>query len=160
MRRKRRRIEGGFTLIEVLIVVAVIGIIAAIALPSFIKMKTRSKTAVIASDFHHFRDQVYLYESDYNLVPPETGLGDKPPELDEYLGRQFTFKPELMYWYDWENWTGEDGNQDDGGTGVSKGFSVYTQDPDLGAALVQRFPNDLIMRQTQPDYYTFIIEKK
>jgi len=46
---KLLRSKRGFTLVEIMIVVAIIGLLAAIAIPNFIKSRSRSRDAVCAN---------------------------------------------------------------------------------------------------------------
>ncbi len=70
------RLERAFTLIELLIVVAIIAILAAIAVPNFLEAQTRAKTAAVLSDMRSVKTALESYQVDYATYPPIAGNED------------------------------------------------------------------------------------
>src|SRR5205809_2156755 len=66
---------GAFTLIELLIVVAIIAILAAIAVPNFLEAQTRAKVSRCAADMRSLRTGLESYVVDNNKYP-ETDWGE------------------------------------------------------------------------------------
>ncbi|HXI01655.1 MAG TPA: type II secretion system protein [Candidatus Saccharimonadales bacterium] len=66
MNRKR---EDGFTLIELIIVIALIGILATIVVPNMRQTPMRAKEAVLKTDLHTFRDVIDQFFADRGYYP-------------------------------------------------------------------------------------------
>jgi general secretion pathway protein G len=66
--------EGGFTLVELMIVMTIIGILAAIAIPSYVRSIQRAKEAVLKEDLHTMRMAIDSYTVDKEKAP--SGLDD------------------------------------------------------------------------------------
>jgi len=69
------RNRKGFTLIELMIVVAIIGILAAIAIPNFISMQLRAKRAELPSNLDGVRTAEKAYHAEWDTF---TSAGPAP----------------------------------------------------------------------------------
>jgi prepilin-type N-terminal cleavage/methylation domain-containing protein len=72
-----RKREGGFTLIELMIVVAIVGILAAIAVPNFIAYRNKSRIAAAVGSIESIRAAVAAYAADSvgNTFPADADMG-------------------------------------------------------------------------------------
>lgn len=80
-----------FTLIELLIVVAIIAILAAIAVPNFLEAQVRSKVSRVKSDMRSVGVAIEAYRIDQNRYPPDyddarPDVGNHP-QFSGYVGR-------------------------------------------------------------------------
>ncbi len=86
-----------FTLIEILIVVVILGIIAAIVIPHFSNATYLARDATLKDDLRFLRLQVQVYKAQHRDVPPGYAAGDRSavPDQDSFVAQMTQFSNEL-----------------------------------------------------------------
>jgi general secretion pathway protein G len=65
-----KRSKRGFTLVEILIVVVILGILASIVVGQFRNVTSESQKAALSDQLHHIRTQIQLYTLQHNDARP------------------------------------------------------------------------------------------
>ena len=66
-----RSVRGGFTLVEILIVVIILGILAAIVIPQFTNASTSARVASVQGQLQTLRSQIQLFKLQHNDALPD-----------------------------------------------------------------------------------------
>src|SRR5947207_3301936 len=82
--------KSGFTLVEIMIVVAIIGLLAAIAIPNFVKARTRSQANACINNLRQIDGAKQQWALEYNQAVTATPTESS---LRPYMGRGSGFSP-------------------------------------------------------------------
>ncbi len=82
--------QKAFTLIELLIVVAIIAILAAISVPNFLEAQTRSRVSRTLNDIRTLAVAIRSYEVDHNQAPPS-------PWFEPWLSLEYNWTWTVYY---------------------------------------------------------------
>ena len=99
-----KRRQGGFTLVEILIVVIILGILAAIVIPQFTNASSSAKVSSVQSTLQSIRSQLELYKIQHGDAPPAltlmwtalTGPTDSTGNTSTTVGGVFVNGPYLQ----------------------------------------------------------------
>ena len=130
-----RRIDRGFTLVELAIVLVVIGIIAAVAIPHYRGILRDTRAMQLVANIYAIRAGAYLYYGDNARWPAELPMGAVPPELVDKLPPGFSFV-QMPYQLDWENYSNRTFPVGDPRNGIVAGISVDCRDASMLDAVV------------------------
>lgn len=64
--RKRMKNNKGFTLIELMVVIAIIGVLAAIVVPRFANSQRSANTGKVAADLRSLDSALVMYQANHN----------------------------------------------------------------------------------------------
>ena len=83
--------EAGFTLLELLILVAILGIVVNISIPVMMNAQTKAAAARVLADVDMIHDAVLTYRLENGSYPRTAGWGRVPPGLEQHLPPGFSF---------------------------------------------------------------------
>lgn len=81
-----RRNQAGFTLVELLIVVIILGILAAVVIPQFNTAAAESKEAALASNLATIRQAIELYKVQHNDTFPTSSIVNQLTQTTDATG--------------------------------------------------------------------------
>lgn len=144
VRTARRDSRAGFSLIELLMAVSIVGILAGLAIPNLTSMTYRARATEVAADLEVVRVATVSFNGDQHTWPADAAAGVVPPELNGYLPEGFSFQGN-GYEIKFENQAFAGGLPGDPTTTQLIGASVTIDRDELSNAVVELLGGALVI---------------
>jgi len=128
--------RGGFSLIELLVAVSIVGILAGLAIPNMRNVTFRARATAVYGDLNTIRQATLDYNADLNSWPPNEVSGTIPAGLVTFLPEGFSFQGD-GYELDFENITLPFGLPGDPNVTRMVGAAVTAPDAALSNAIAE-----------------------
>lgn len=96
------RREGGFTLVEIMIVVSIIALLATIAVPSFIRARERAREAKFVNALRVATGAFEMYAAEHDGYPADVNRGIVPAGMASYFDATFDWTKPTPYGGNWD----------------------------------------------------------
>ncbi len=144
----------GFTLVEIMIVVAIIGLLAVMAIPSLTKARVNAKVSSFLNHLRISTGAFEMYALELGSYPPDVNPGIMPAGMSDFLFKMdWTGPTPLGGQWDWDN----------SSVGITAGVTAIGPGLDLGAMQVvdDRLDDGNLnsgrFRRTGAGGYTFVM---
>ncbi len=154
-----KRHSRGFTLVEVMIVVAIIAILASILIPSIIRARTNARVARVASNLKTFAAGFHMYYNLNGALPADAHL-TLPAGMTDFIAADDWSSDALGGTFNWEGPTwGEGGPYDYAGISLFGTTASLEELTMLDTALDDGNLSTGVFRQMSNGRYTYVIEE-
>ena len=101
-RTQCHNLEKGFTLVEIMVVVVIIGILASLLIPATNKSSEKTYSTVLVNDIEEYVNAFEFYNTENGEWPPNAGLNQIPTGLEDYLPGKYTASSGPGSGYRWQ----------------------------------------------------------